>query len=60
MKRANIIMISVGLVIILFVVFCPLAEEKTMAWRISIGLTGCFSFVSGVYKIVRKNKVTFD
>jgi hypothetical protein len=27
-----------------------------MAWRISISLVGCFSLVSGVYKIVCKNK----
>ena len=56
MKKANIAMILIGLIIILFVAFCPLAESKTMAWRISISLVGCFSLGSGVYKIVCKNK----
>ena len=57
MKKANIAMILIGLIIILFVAFCPLAESKTMAWRISISLVGCFSLVSGVYKTVCKNKL---
>lgn len=59
MKKVNIAMVIIGLIIILFVAFCPLAESKSIAWRISIGLVGCFSLVSGVsgvYKIVCKNK----
>ncbi|MDE7184521.1 MAG: hypothetical protein K2O40_08625 [Lachnospiraceae bacterium] len=56
MKKANIAMVIIGLIVILFVAFCPLAESKNMAWRISIGLVGCFSVVSGAYKIVCKNK----
>ena len=56
MKKVNIAIVIIGLIIILFVAFCPLAESKSIAWRISIGLVGCFSLVSGVYKIVCKNK----
>ncbi len=57
MKKANIAMVIIGLIVILFVAFCPLAESKNMAWRISIGLVGCFSLVSGVYKTVCKDKL---
>ena len=56
MKKVNIVKVIIGLIIILFVAFCPLAESKSMAWRISIGLVGYFSLVSGAYKIVCKNK----
>lgn len=56
MKKANIAMVLIGLIVILFVEFFPLAESKNIAWRISVGLVGCFSLVSGVYKIVCKNK----
>ena len=57
MKKVNIVKVIIGLIIILFVAFCPLAESKSMAWRISIGLVGCFSLVSGVYKTFCKNKL---
>ena len=57
MKKVNIVKVIIGLIIILFVAFCTLAESKSMAWRISIGLVGCFSLVSGVYKTVCKNKL---
>ena len=56
MKKVNIAMVIIGLIIILFVAFCPLAESKSIAWTVSTGLVGCFSLVSGVYKIVCKNK----
>ena len=57
MKKVNIVMVIIGLIIILFVAFCPLAESKSTAWRISISLVGCFSLASGVYKTVSKNKL---
>ncbi len=57
MKKANIAMVIIGLIVILFVAFCPLAESKNMAWRISMGLVGCFSLVSGVHKTVCKDKL---
>lgn len=56
MKKSNIILIILGLIILLFAVFCPsiIGEIHSMAWRIVIGLLGCFSLVSGFYKIARK------
>lgn len=57
MKKINIVLIIVGVVIILFAVFCPLmiAEIHSLAWRIIIGLLGGFAFISGIYKIAHKN-----
>lgn len=54
MKKLNIAMIIIGLIVILFVAFCPLAEAKSVAWRIAIGFVGCFSLGSGIYKIAHK------
>lgn len=54
MKKSNIILIILGLIIFLFAVFSPIAEIHSIAWRIVIGLLGCFSLVSGFYKIARK------
>lgn len=55
--KKDTILIIVGLIVILFVAFCPstIAEVHSITWRIVIGLLGCFSFVSGMYKIVCKN-----
>lgn len=56
MKKVNIALIVVGLIVILFSVFCPpmIAEVHSIVWRIVIGLLGCFSFVSGIYKTACK------
>lgn len=56
MKKVNIALVILGLIIILFAAFCPSTrvEIHSMAWRIVIGLLGCFSLVSGFYKIARK------
>lgn len=56
MKKANVALITVGLIIILFAVFSPLkmAEVHNVSWRIIISLLGCFLFVAGIYKTVRK------
>lgn len=50
----GITLIAVGLIVVLFAIFCPLiiAEVHAIMWRIIIGLLGCFSFVSGIYKTV--------
>lgn len=52
MKKADIALVITGSVIILFAAFCPaiIAEVHSVTWRITIGLTGCFSFVSGMYR----------
>lgn len=52
MNKTAITLIVVGVIIVLFAVFCPLiiAEMHAMMWRIIIGLLGCFSFVTGIYK----------
>ena len=57
MKTANFTLVIVGLIIILFAVFCPsiIAEVHSVTWRLVIGLLGCFSLVSGMYKMVRNN-----
>ena len=57
MKKVNIALVIVGLIVILFATFCPstIAEIHSVTWRTVIGLLGCFSFVSGMYKIVCKN-----
>ncbi|MCM1204939.1 MAG: hypothetical protein NC300_12425 [Bacteroidales bacterium] len=54
--KSNIILGIVGLIILLFAAFCPsiIAEVHSVTWRIVIGLLGCFSFVSGIYKMVRQ------
>lgn len=56
MNKANIALISVGLIVILFAVFCSpiIAEVHSVIWRIIIGLLGCFSLVSGICKIACK------
>ncbi len=57
MKKINIVLVIVGLIVILFSAFCPstIAEVHSVTWRTLIGLLGCFSFVSGMYKTVCKN-----
>ncbi|MCM1136298.1 MAG: hypothetical protein NC400_12080 [Clostridium sp.] len=58
MKKVNIVLAAVGLIVVLFAIFCPsiIAEIHNAAWRIAIGLLGCFSFVSGICKIaLRQN-----
>ena len=57
MKIANFTLVIVGLIIILFAVFCPsiIAEAHSVTWRLVIGLLGCFSLVSGMYKMARNN-----
>lgn len=56
LKKTNVVLMIVGLVIILFAIFCPfiIAEVHSIAWRIVIGLLGCFSLVSGIYKTTCK------
>ena len=56
MTKFNIILVILGLIIILFAVFSPsiIASVHGVTWRIIIGLLGCFSFVSGIYKVVVK------
>lgn len=56
MKKSNITLIILGVIIVLFAVFCPsiIIEIHSMTWRIVIGLLGCFSLISGFYKIVRQ------
>ncbi|MBS6195506.1 MAG: hypothetical protein KH828_08000 [Clostridiales bacterium] len=53
MKKTNMALMIVGIGIILFAVFCPLiiAEQHTAIWRIIIGLLGCFSLFTAIYKI---------
>ncbi len=50
MKKADFTLMIAGLIIILFAVFCPsiIAELHGAAWRLVIGLLGCFSLVSGI------------
>lgn len=56
MTKFNIILVILGLIIILFAVFSPsiIASVHSVTWKIIIGLLGCFSFVSGIYKMVVK------
>ncbi len=56
MKTVDIALIILGLIIILFAAFCPsiIVEIHSTAWRIVIGLLGCFSLISGFYKIACK------
>ena len=56
MKKVNIALVMLGLIIILFAVFCPaiIVKIHSIAWRIVIGLLGCFSLLSGIYKIAHK------
>ena len=53
MKKSNIALILLGLIIVLFAVVSPsiVVEIHSMEWRIVIGLLGCFSLISGFYKI---------
>lgn len=56
MKKSNVKLIILGLIVILFAIFSPsiIAEMQGMAWRIVIGLLGIFSLGTGIYKIVLK------
>ena len=56
MKKSNVTLIILGLIVILFAIFSPsiIAEIQGMAWRIVIGLLGIFSLGAGIYKIVLK------
>lgn len=56
MKKSNITLIILGLIVILFAIFSPpiIAETQGLAWRIVIGLLGIFSLGAGIYKIVLK------
>lgn len=56
MKDNRNVNVIVGLIVILFAIFCPsiIAEIHSATWRVVIGLLGCFSLVSGMYKIVIK------
>lgn len=53
MKKSNIVLILLGLIIVLFAVVSPsiVVEIHSMEWRIVIGLLGCSSLISGFYKI---------
>ena len=57
MKIANFTLVIVGLIMILLAVFCPaiIAEVHRVTWRLVIGLLGCFSLVSGIYKMTRNH-----
>ena len=52
MKKVNIALVMLGLIIILFAVFCPaiIVKIHSIAWRIVIGLLGCFSLLAGIYR----------
>lgn len=56
MKKVNVILIILGLIVILFAIYSPsiIAEMQGLAWRIVIGLLGIFSLGVGIYKIVLK------
>lgn len=56
MKKVNIALIIVGMVVVLFSAFCPsiITEVHSVTWRIVIGLSGCFSLASGLHKLVFK------
>jgi len=45
MKKVNIALVIIGVIVILFAAFCPsiIAEVHSITWRIVIGLSGCFS-----------------
>ena len=53
MRKAGIALIIVGMSVILFAAFCPLAEIHGATWRMTIGSLGCFSLASGVYRLAR-------
>ena len=50
MKKANVALLILGLIVILFAIFTPsiIAEIHSLAWRIVIGLLGIFSLVAGI------------
>ena len=53
----NVVLIIVGLIFLLFVAICPLPTILAIpgiAWRIIIGLLGCFLFILGIYKMACK------
>ena len=53
----NIVLIIVGLIFLVFVVIYPLPTMLAVsgiAWRIIIGLLGCFLLVLGIYKATCK------
>lgn len=56
MKKSNVILIVLGVIVILFAIFSPsiITEMQSLAWRIVIGLLGIFSLGAGIYKIVLK------
>ncbi len=56
MFKSNIILVIIGLIIILFAIFSPyiITSVHSVTWRIIIGLLGCFSLISGIYKMVVK------
>lgn len=57
MKKMNLALSIVGVLLILFVTFCPMliAEIHGLAWRIVIGVLGLFALICGVWKMVREN-----
>ena len=55
MKKLTLIMI--GLILIIFVMICPFPTILAVpgaAWRMIIGLLGCFLLALGIYKAVHK------
>lgn len=57
MKKTGIALMITGALIVSFAVFCPwvIADIHDLAWRIAIGVLGCFAVVTGVYKAVCRN-----
>ena len=53
----EIALIIVGALLLLFAAVYPLPTLLAIhgtAWRVIIGLLGCFSLASGIYKTIRK------
>lgn len=54
----NVVLLIVGFNFLLFAMICPfppILAVPGIAWRIIIGLLGCFLFIPGIYKMVCKN-----
>jgi hypothetical protein len=52
----NIVIIVIGFIVLIIAAICPLPMIlgiSGIAWRLIIGLLGCFSLVLGIYKISR-------
>lgn len=53
----NIVFIITGLILLIFVIICPfpaILAVPGVAWRLIIGLLGCFLLALGIYKASHK------